>query len=217
MATAADRPAIGSDFRTDPPSTLDAQIEVLVHAFACDRVRVASLQLVPENSWSSAEFLGEWRTLGGGGVHTVSHYQNQEPSLDRRERAVDQMTALNRFCAEHFAHLLDRLDETGLMDGTLVVWAPAMSHGGYHSNQNVPFVIAQGATGPFRANRYLRWGEYRQPPTGADTGYGQTYDAGNESNNNLLVSICHAMGLAEVDAVGETRFCRPDGLDGRLL
>lgn len=215
-AGADDRPTI-TNVRNDTPASLSAQIENMVHAFACDRVRVGTLQLVPENSWSTVPFLSEWGALGGGGAHSVSHYQNQEPSTARREAAVDQMTALNRFCSQNVARILTRLEETGLMDDTLVVWAPAMSHGGYHSNQNVPFVIAQGRNGPLRTNRYLRWGDYIQPPTGSTMGYRQTYDAGNESNNNLMISICHAMGLDDVREVGEAQFCRPDGLDGALL
>jgi hypothetical protein len=212
-ASEDDRPSIARDYRDDTPATLRAQMDVLLHAFACDQVRVATLQLIPENSWSSAPFLPEWSDLGGGGVHTVSHLQNQDPSDGRRRDAVEQMSDLNRFCASWVATLLDDLETFGLMEDTLVVWAPAMSHGGYHSNQNVPFVIAQGEGGPFRANRYLRWGDYDQPADGG----ARLRDAGNAENNDLLISICHAMGLEDVETVGDTRHCTAGGLDGRLF
>ncbi len=213
--SAADRSAIGRDYRDDTPSTIDAQIDVVLNAFACDQVRVATLQLVPENSWGSAAFLGvDWRSLGGGGVHTVSHLQNADPDSDRRSRAVQQMALLNRFVATKFGELLDRMKAMGLLDDTLVVWAPGMSHAGYHSNANVPVVIAQGTAGPFRANRYLRWGAFEQPADGART-YG--LDERNASNNDLLVSICHAMGLDDITSFGDPRYSVSDGLDGRLL
>lgn len=208
-----DRPTF-SNPRADTPATSSAMQDVLIHAMACDQVRVATLQLVPENSWGSAPFLPEWGMLGGGGVHTTSHGQNQEASSAAREAAVDRMTALNRWVTERVVELLDRLETAGLMDDTVVLWAPAMSHGGYHSNQNVPVVIAQGANGPFRANRYVRFGDYEQEATG---GSRSVTEAGNESNNNLLISLCHGFGLNHVESFGAVEHCRPEGLDSWLL
>lgn len=214
-ASDADRPSVARDFRDDTPSTLAAQTSVMLHAFACDRVRVGTLQLIPENSWSSAPFLSQWRAMGGGGVHTVSHLQNADPNAGGRRSAVDKMAMLNRFAAEGFAALLDQMKAMGLLDDTLVVWAPSMSHAGYHDNRNVPVVVAQGANGPWRGNRYLRWGTFEQPADGGRRVPSEI--PGTVSNNDLLVSICHAMGLNDVTSFGTAGLSSADGLDGRLV
>ena len=63
-----------------------------------------------------------------------------------------------------------------------------------------PIIVAEGLTrrfGAFTAGRYLRWGSY--DPISNYSEY-----TGGQPMNKLLVSICQAMGLADVDAVGDT-------------
>jgi hypothetical protein len=76
-----------------------------------------------------------------------------------------------------------------------------MSHGGLHSSVNPPFVVAQGRNGPWLTGRYLRWGtvDAESPP------YNWQSDLGTRPNNELLVSICHGMGLDDVDQIGDSR------------
>ena len=74
-----------------------------------------------------------------------------------------------------------------------------MSEGGSHSNMNVPTVMIQGSEfGFFDTGRYLRWGNYNpidnfRPPVGER----------GEPMNKVLVSICNAMGLDDIDVVGD--------------
>jgi hypothetical protein len=50
--------------------------------------------------------------------------------------------------------------------------------------------------GYFRAGRYLRWGSYDPLTTFSE-------DTGGERMNRLNVSLCHSMGLPEIDVVGD--------------
>jgi hypothetical protein len=215
------RPTVGESYKDDVRSTTDAQIDNIVYALACDRARVVSFTLAPENTWPSGSllsFLPEWTASGAfkTEVHALSHYTNLEPEQAKREQAAKQMAAINRWYAEKLGHLLDRLTAAGVMDDTLVVWGTAMSHGGAHTNRNAPFVIAQGSAGPLATNRYLRWGNYEQPATEVCNGC-STGDPGLESNNNLLITLCHAFGLDDVATFGDPTKCRATGLDDRLM
>jgi hypothetical protein len=87
-----------------------------------------------------------------------------------------------RWFAEQFAYLVQRLADTPEADGTgtmldnsLVVWAKEMGDSRQHTCQGVPFVLAGGAGGRFKTGRYLKFQ--------------------GESHGKLLVSLCQAMGL----------------------
>lgn len=54
-----ERPAIGQDFRRDPGATADAQIDNIVMALGCDRVRVVSFSLAPETRDSFGQSIPE--------------------------------------------------------------------------------------------------------------------------------------------------------------
>lgn len=216
-ASAADRPSVGKDFRDDPDATADAQIANIVQALSCDLSRVVSFSLAPENVWGSASSFSAFMPWKGSGVHTQSHNTNQGTSSSERQQAVADITTLQNWCAKKFAKLLSELKSAGLMEDTLVVWGMAMSHAGYHSNRNVPIVVAQGNSGPMQTGRYLRWGHYEQEPEGGCDGCGNGNAEGNETNNNLLISLAHAMGQSDIKEFGDPSKCRATGLDDRLM
>jgi hypothetical protein len=194
----------------DKVASVDAQMDIIKTAFACDLTRVASLTLTPENVWGPVSFVPEW-VRGLGESHNVSHLTT-DPSPSVARDAIDSVTGLSKWHATKMAELLDLLasveeapGET-LLDNTVVVWGMAMSQGGYHTNRNTPFVVAHGANGPFRTGRYLRWGSYEQPGTGGCPMSGRCHQgAGNEANNRLLTSLCQGFGL-DVDRFGDGRF-----------
>ena len=195
-------------------ATVEAWKEMIRTAFACDLTRVVSLTLTPENVWSPLSFVDGWAP-GLGEVHNVSHLTT-DPDTTVASRAIDSITALQRWHATQLAEILDLLDGveeapgTTLLDNTVVVWGMAMSQGGYHTNRNTPFVIAHGTEGPFRTGRYLRWGSYEQPPTGGCSRSTRCHQgAGNQASNRLLVSLCHAFGLDGTERFGDPRFTGP--------
>lgn len=94
---------------------------------------------------------------------------------------------IDRWYAEKFRDLLLLLDSYPegngtLLDNTIVVWGrelPTPWHAGYP----FPIVMAGGGGGRIETGRYLN---YDQTPHAA-----------------LLVSICHAMGLPEIESIGD--------------
>jgi hypothetical protein len=99
---------------------------------------------------------------------------------------------VNVWYAEQFAALLDELDavpegDGTLLDHTVVLWGNELGRGNSHARTKIPFVMAGGANGYFRTNRFLQ------------------YD--NDSHSNLLVSICNAMGM-ETTTFGNPAYCQ---------
>ena len=62
-----------------------------------------------------------------------------------------------------------------MLDNSLVVWCKEMGDGRLHDCLSVPFVLAGGAGGGLRTDRYMRFD--------------------HASHTRLLVTLCHAMGL----------------------
>jgi hypothetical protein len=155
----------------------DAQIDLVVRALACDRTRVVGFQWGREASTGSAPWIGE------GGIHTISHETTPE-SLAYR-------TQLATWFAQKFVRLLDGLAAANALENTLVVWGSPMAVADLHTSWNMPLVVVDG-TGYFNTGRWLRWGTY-------EGGY---TDSTGVSGNKLLVSICHAMGLDDVESFG---------------
>lgn len=217
--SAADRPTItGVNYQNSTPETADQHMDVITHAFACDQVRAAHFVLGPENSWGRD--FGAFVPGFTGGVHTNSHEANQGATAAVRQRAIDNMTALNHFFATQMRAMLDKLATANLLEDTLVVWGMGLNHGGMHSNRNTPYVVFQGDQGPWTTGRYHRFGSYELDDAKCLGGAGPAECQaahGGETNNNLLISIAHAMGLANVTSVGDAMFCRPDGLDATLI
>ena len=68
----------------------------------------------------------------------------------------------------------------------------------------MPIIVAGNADGYFKTGRYLKWGSY-------DAAAADHNEHNGKSNNDLLISLCHAMGLTET-----TTFGNPDYATGPL-
>ena len=166
---------IDLDANENFPALVKLQTDLLLSALACDRTRVASLQ------WSRSFSMVRHTWLGNNeGHHTLSHDPGQKPIL----------TAINRWYTEQLAYLLaamKKVPEAGgtLLDNTLVVYCNELHTGWDHKAGPTPAVLAGRIGGALRTGRYVQYP--------ADTTLTQ---------NNLLVSLCHVMGLTQVDKIG---------------
>jgi hypothetical protein len=148
-----------------------AQMDLMVAALACGSTRVASIQ------WAHTVAPQVFSWLGiSEAHHSLSHMD------DSNTAGIAQFVAAERWFAEQFAYLLDKLAETPEPDGSgsmlqssLVVWCKELGDSRLHSCKGVPFVLAGQAGGMLETGRYL------------------TFDSA--PHTKLLVSICHAMGL----------------------
>lgn len=183
------------------PHFTKIQFELMSLALACDLTRVACFQ------WSHSEgygsFMGEEGYREFGHWHTTAHEMSYDKvggssvSNDARARAREDMSNLQHWRAKTLkADLLDKLSPD-VRDRTLLVWASEMSEAGTHSNYNIPLVMFQGDKfNYFRTGRYLKWGEY--DPIERFKDY-----SGGKHMNQVLVSMANAMGLDDVNVVGD--------------
>ena len=156
------------------------QMDLLAMSLACDLTRVASLQ------WSTSVSNKQFSWLGiEEGHHDLSH--ESDTNADARAKLVQ----INRWYAEQYAYLLERLSsipegDGTLLDNTVVLWCNELGVGNAHTRRDVPYVLAGSCGGWFRTGRSL--------------------DFEGKNHNDLLVSICQAMGVA-VDTFGNPAYC----------
>jgi hypothetical protein len=166
---------IDLDANENFPPLLKLQTDLLVSAFACDRTRVATLQ------WSRSFSMVRHTWLDNNeGHHTLSHDPGQKPIL----------TAINRWYTEQLAYLIGALKKIpegqgSVLDNTLLVYCNELNTGWTHKPGPTPTVLAGHLGGKLRTGRYVDYGK--------DSPWVQ---------GNLLVTLCHAMGLDKVDSVG---------------
>jgi hypothetical protein len=155
--------------------------KLLVAAFACDRTRVASMMYTRAFSFHKYPWLGV-----NEGHHALSHKAG-----DKRIGTV------TRWYMGHIKDLIDAFkavpDGGGtLWDSLLLVWGSEVFTGWDHNPSPSPVFFAGKAGGAIpRTGRFLDFG-------------------GQNDHNQLLLTICHAMGQTAVTKVGDL------GSDGRL-
>jgi hypothetical protein len=142
-----------------------AMMDLVVRAFACDRTRVASVQL----SRGFSNIIHSW--VGSTqGHHTISHLDGDH---------LTELQNIDRWYATQFAYLLSALDSVKegsgtMLDNTLVAWGREMGTTS-HKMQPVNLILAGKARGKLATGRLLDFN--RQP------------------HARLLVSIGRLMGL----------------------
>lgn len=173
-------PRNGWDEYDNMPLIGRLQMDTMAMAFACDLTRVGTLQW----GWAGANTKHPWLDINEW-HHTLSH----EPISN--DGAMDKLVSVNRWYSEQLAYFLGRLAEMPegdgtVLDNTVVLWCNELSDGRFHTHQNMPWLLAGSAGGYFRTGRYMQYA--------------------NKSHNDLLLSLCHAMGV-EDETFGDPSFC----------
>jgi hypothetical protein len=135
-----------------------AQIDIIVAAFACDSTRVASLQ------YDGCRSMLPFPAIGISDVHhTLTH--------DSTGNATSQnkLIQINAFYAKQFAYLLSRLDAVkesngSLLDNSLIMWVNELADSSAHSHSPMKMVLAGKAGGALKGSRYL---SYKTPASQA--------------------------------------------------
>ncbi len=155
-----------------------AQIEVMVHALACDLTRVGSIQLKDENGGYTG-WLGQSLDF-----HAMSHEDVGSPGL---------MNQAYRDFHVLFGELLQRLRDTQtplgstLLSETLVAWGTANANGHHRSGKfetepPLPMILAGQAGGALQTGRVLSFA-----------------DNNRQAHSRVLVSMCHILGVPAMD------------------
>jgi len=178
----------------------DLHIDLLGLAMGCDITRFATLAL---NDLSYAgNPLGLPEDNHGGMAHTYSASplgSSGHPVGSGDPETWKLLAKFNRYCYGKVARLLQRLDEAGILDSTLVYASSDMGNPAAHSTRNVPTVLAGGANGNIRMGRRLAYSLDCPLGTWCDPA-GSDYQT--MGNNRLLVSIAAAFGV-EIDSYGD--------------
>lgn len=187
----------------------EAMIDLLATAMACDITRFATLYL------NDLGFEGNPFSLPADNHGGVAHTYNASPIGNDGHASSGEgnpatwlpLAQINRYNYGQIARLMQRLDEYGVLDSTLIYASSDMGNPALHSTNNVPTLLAGGVNGKFRMGRRLRMAP-NCPTTNEWCQPGQP-DYKGVSNNHLLVSILQAFGQEE-DAFGT----QPDTKDG---
>ena len=160
------------------------QMDLLVLALACDVTRVGTLQWSRSVSPTVYSFLDPT-------IKEAHHELSHAGDADTVARA--KLIKINRFLAENFAYLVDKLkkieDAPGqsLLDNTVVCWGNELSVGNTHSRDDMPFVIAGRGGGSIVPGRWVQ--------------------GGGRAHNDLLVALANAAGLTDVKTFGNAKYC----------
>jgi hypothetical protein len=172
----------------------DLHIDLLALAMGCDITRFATLVLGDLSYAGNPLGLPEDNHAGMAHIYSASPIGSSgNPVGDGLPETWDLLAKFNRYAYGKVARLLQRLDEAGVLDSTLVYASSDMGNPSAHSTRNVPTVLAGGANGKIRMGRRIQYrtdcplGTYCDP-TGSD------YET--VPNNRLLISIAQAFGVA---------------------
>ncbi len=172
-------PTPGLGGTPDMPLQLQQQMDILTAALACDLTRVASLQV----SFGDNDNLFPYTWLGiGTGHHSLTH-------MDASDAVNAQLTKIYTWYSQQFLSFLKKLDSIPegngtLLDNTLVVWGSELGTYRDHMSWPLPFILGGFSSGGLKTGQYIDF----------KTGFVQ--------HNRLLVSICQAMGLSNVNTFG---------------
>ncbi len=151
--------------------------DLMVVAFQTDTTRVATMML--DNAGGNRRYTEVGVT---GAHHGMSHHRDKKD-------LVDSLHKVDRYLAEQYAYFLKRLNETSdaggsLLDQSMILYGSGISDGNRHRHDDLPIVLAGGASGQIETGRYL--------------------DAGDECPMaNLFLSMLDIMGTP-TDSIGDS-------------
>jgi hypothetical protein len=159
-------------------------MDLAAAALACDQTRILTFQW----SYSESEHLFQFLKLNGTGIsgnhHAISH--------DFSSSGTNYLAynAIQTWYAQQVAYFLGKLDsyqegDRTLLDNTILLWATEIGESTQHDLTLMPYVLAGSAGGAISAGRSL------------------DFSSARKDNNQLLVSLAHAMGATDLNSFGD--------------
>jgi hypothetical protein len=147
--------------------------DLIAIAFSCDHVRAATLQVGDGNDATQYTVDG----VKTPSFHQISHRIYSDGSYgDPIVGATDLHHQIDRLHLQVFRHLLDRLEEHGILDRSVAVHTNDLGAGVSHTYRNVPFIVAGRGDGLLAQGRFVDLG-------------------GDVSHNRLLSTLISACGI----------------------
>jgi hypothetical protein len=151
--------------------------DLQVLAYQTDLTRVITFMM-------GREFGGRtYREIGiPEGYHALTHHQYKEDKIAK-------VIQIQTYHAKHFAYYLDKLKSTpdgggSLLDHMVVLYGGGLSDGNSHLHDNLPVVLAGGASGQLKGGRHIRYPKDTPMP-------------------NLLLSMLDMLGVHQ-DKLGDS-------------
>jgi hypothetical protein len=156
------------------------QMDLAAAALACDQTRILTLQW----SYSESEHLFQFLNNINGNHHAISH------DFGASGTNYEAYNKIQTWYTEQLAYFLGKLDsyvegDKTLLDNTILLWATEIGESTQHDLTLMPYVLAGSAGGKIRSGRFIDYGTTRH------------------DNNQLLVSIAHAMGADDLTSFGD--------------
>jgi hypothetical protein len=164
------------------PDVARLQMDLMIMAHKCNMTRVSTYMWANADSWQYFPWIGVDEEH-----HELSHAGENDTV------ASEKLVKINLWHTEQFLYMLDQLataqepDGSSMLDSSLVLWGNELGAGNTHTYKNIPWVIAGSSGGYFKTGRQLNYTD--QP------------------HNNLLVSVCNAMGFSDVTTFGIPGVC----------
>jgi hypothetical protein len=162
------------------------QMDLAAAALACDQTRILTFQW----SYSESEHLFQFLNITGN-HHGISH------DFASSGANYEAYNKIQTWYAEQLVYFLGKLDsykegERTLLDNTVVLWATEIGEATQHDLGLMPYVLAGSAGGKIKPGLI-------------------DYGNSKRDNNQMLVSIAHAMGATDLMTFGD-----PSGATGPL-
>ncbi|HKP61745.1 MAG TPA: DUF1552 domain-containing protein [Polyangiales bacterium] len=163
------------------PTIGKLQMDLLLLAHACNLTRVSTFMWANADSWQYYPWIG---------VNEEHHELSHAGDGDMVSR--EKLVKINRWHAEQVAYLIDGLaqreesDGSRMLDNTVLLWGNEIGVGNTHTHKNIPWLLAGGAGGYLKTGRHLQF---------------------DRPHNDLLVSVCNAMGYDDVESFGIPGVC----------
>ena len=127
-------------------------MDLQVLAFQTDMTRVITFMIGREQNTRVYDELGF-----SDAFHPLSHHQNDAAKIAK-------VIEINTLHTTMFAYFLDKLRSTrdgdgSLLDHSAIVYGSAISDGNLHLHDNLPVLVAGGASGHLKGGRHLRYKE----------------------------------------------------------
>ena len=164
------------------PTVAKLNMDLMLLAHICGLTNVSTLMFANADSWQHYGWIGVPEEH-----HETSH------AGDSDTVANEKLVTINTWHSTQVAYMLDKLkatqeaDGTNMLDNTLMLWGNELGVGNTHTYKDIPWLLAGGAGGYFKMGRYMQFQD--QP------------------HNNLLVSVCNAMGFDDVKTFGIPGVC----------
>jgi len=170
----------------------DAHIDMLAQALACDVTRFGTLFL------NDLSYAGNPLKLPADNHGAVAHTYNASTVGNNNVTATGDpaswlpLAEFNKYCYTKVARLMQKLDQLGILDSTIIYVSSDMGNPALHSTRNVPTILAGGANGKFKMGRRLK--------LAADCPSSDMWCEGRATytptaNSKILISIAQAYGV----------------------